>query len=56
MHAVYDSIGAGYERHRRADPAIVDTLTGALHAPSGGPYLDLACGSGNYTIALARQG
>lgn len=27
-----------------------------MHPASGGPYLDLACGSGNYTIALARQG
>ena len=52
MTAVYDKIGAGYDRQRRADPAIAETLALALRAPSGGPYLDLACGSGNYTSRL----
>jgi len=56
MAAIYNNIGAGYDRHRRADPGIVESLARALHGPKAGPYLDLACGSGNYTIALAQRG
>ena len=56
MTAIYNNIGAGYDCHRRADPGIAETLAQAFRAPGGGPYLDLACGSGNYTIALARKG
>ena len=56
MTAIYDNIGAGYDYHRRADPGIVDGLSGMLGTPELGRYLDLACGSGNYTIALAGLG
>lgn len=52
---VYDSIGGGYDTTRRADPYIVSRL---LHHLKGnnGRYLDLACGTGNYTQALKQQG
>jgi ubiquinone/menaquinone biosynthesis C-methylase UbiE len=56
MTAIYDSIGAGYDRHRRADPGIAADLFEMLGAPGAGRYLDLACSSGNYTIALAKLG
>ena len=56
MTAIYNKIGIGYDHHRRADPGIVETLATALGRPGGGPCLDLACGSGNYTIAMARKG
>ncbi len=55
MAAIYDSIGVGYDTNRRADPAIAGQLAEALGAP-GGAFLDLACGSGNYTAALAGLG
>lgn len=48
--------GASYDRTRRADPAIADLLRRHLAAPDGLPCLDLACGTGNYTTALARLG
>ncbi|MBC8240567.1 MAG: hypothetical protein ISR50_00465 [Alphaproteobacteria bacterium] len=48
MTAVYNKIGAGYDRQRRADPGIAETLARGLRAPRAGPYLDLACGSGKH--------
>lgn len=54
MTAIYNSIGAGFDRYRWADPAIADTFAALLRRPLDGPYL--ACGSGNYTIVLARKG
>jgi len=56
MTAVYNKIGAGYDRQRHADPGIAEILARGLRAPRSGPYLDLACGSGNYTIVLAQKG
>ncbi|MDA1101899.1 MAG: class I SAM-dependent methyltransferase [Proteobacteria bacterium] len=56
MTAIYNTIGAGYDRYRSADPGITETLARTLGRPKVGSYLDLACGSGNYTIALARKG
>ncbi len=56
MAAIYNNIGVGYDRHRRADPRIVETLAQGLQGTRGNSYLDLACGSGNYTIALAKKG
>jgi ubiquinone/menaquinone biosynthesis C-methylase UbiE len=56
MPALYDSIGAGYGRTRRADPELAETLARLLALPAGGRGLDLACGSGNYTLAMAARG
>lgn len=53
---VYDHIGKTYDATRKADPAIVAELYQLLSHKTNGCYLDLACGSGNYTIALAAQG
>jgi ubiquinone/menaquinone biosynthesis C-methylase UbiE len=53
---LYDRIGAGYDATRRADPAIVATLARLLGLSSAGNYLDLACGTGHYTAALAARG
>jgi SAM-dependent methyltransferase len=53
--ALYDRIGIGYDGTRRADPG----LAGELHdhlGPAAGAVLDLACGTGNYTSALAARG
>lgn len=52
----YDRIGIGYDTTRRADPYIAGRLFELLKAPVGARVLDVACGSGNYTAALARRG
>ena len=54
--ALYDQIGVGYDTTRRADPGIVQTILQLLDVPAGSRCLDIACGTGNYTIALAEAG
>ncbi len=54
--ALYDHIGATYDTTRRADPYLAARLRAHLAPVPGGHYLDLACGSGNYTAALAATG
>lgn len=56
MPTLYDFIGSTYARSRRADPAIAQVLAKELRLTSSGIYLDLACGTGNYTVALSAQG
>ena len=48
--------GDGYDMTRRADAALSDMLVAALALSPQGHYLDIGCGTGNYTIALAAQG
>jgi SAM-dependent methyltransferase len=52
MPALYDLIGKTYAKSRRVDPAIAQTLARELGLTFAGSYLDLACGTGNYTVAL----
>lgn len=54
--AIYNTIGKTYDTTRRPDSAIVSTLTRLLTPTPNGRYLDVACGSGNYTNALAQNG
>jgi ubiquinone/menaquinone biosynthesis C-methylase UbiE len=57
MHeTLYDRIGGGYDETRRADSKITARLVDLLDLRSNGAYLDLACGTGNYTAALAARG
>lgn len=56
MEAIYDSIGTNYNSTRRADPYIVSRLLHFLNSNINGHYLDIGCGTGNYTIALADTG
>ncbi len=56
MTARYDIIGINYDTTRRADPYITQRLLHHLNPQPGGRYLDVACGSGNYTIALHDHG
>jgi ubiquinone/menaquinone biosynthesis C-methylase UbiE len=49
----YDAIGEGYDATRTADPFITERLVHHLVLQAEGEYLDVACGSGNYTAALA---
>jgi SAM-dependent methyltransferase len=55
--ALYDRIGPTYDATRRADPAIVERLARMLALDADAPVcLDVACGTGNYTSALAARG
>jgi ubiquinone/menaquinone biosynthesis C-methylase UbiE len=54
--ALYDHIGSTYAGSRRADPVIAACLARELRLTADGAYLDVACGTGNYTQALSRQG
>jgi ubiquinone/menaquinone biosynthesis C-methylase UbiE len=53
--AVYDEIGTGYDDTRKADPYITSRVIHFLDIHDEGPYLDAACGTGNYTVAMASQ-
>jgi ubiquinone/menaquinone biosynthesis C-methylase UbiE len=54
--APYDRIGGGYDSTRRADSFIVSRLLAHLNPQESGRYLDVACGTGNYTLAFASAG
>lgn len=56
MAALYDKIGGNYDTTRKADPEITRRLYHHLQMKDGKEVLDLACGTGNYTIALAQLG
>lgn len=56
MPTLYDLIGSTYAKSRRADPAIAQAVARELRISRSGVYLDLACGTGNYTIALSTLG
>ena len=50
--ALYDKIGIGYDTTRRADPFILSRLLHYLAPVKGRLYLDVGCGTGNYTAAI----
>ncbi|MFH1639519.1 MAG: class I SAM-dependent methyltransferase [Chloroflexota bacterium] len=52
---LYDEIGKGYDRTRQADPYLCRRIRHHLRLIPGGRYLDVACGTGNYTLAIHRQ-
>jgi ubiquinone/menaquinone biosynthesis C-methylase UbiE len=52
----YDIIGKGYNSTRQADPYLTERFLHHLQPKSGKIYLDIGCGTGNYTIALAEKG
>ncbi|MEH2026517.1 class I SAM-dependent methyltransferase [Nostoc sp.] len=54
--AVYEQIGQGYDLTRSADPDIAARLAVHLQIQSHSSYLDVGCGTGNYTLALAKHG
>ena len=56
MPSPYDLIGTTYARSRRADPAISRVLAQLLQLKPTGTYLDVGCGTGNYTLALSALG
>lgn len=52
----YDRIGLGYNNTRRADPYLLSRLLHHLAAHELGEYLDIGCGTGNYTVAMHQKG
>jgi ubiquinone/menaquinone biosynthesis C-methylase UbiE len=56
MTTLYNTIGTGYNATRHADPYITEQLYLFLSPKPGELYLDIGCGTGNYTIALANKG
>ena len=56
MEVKYDTIGKGYNLTRKADPFLSRELIKHLKPIKEGIYLDIGCGSGNYTSQLAEYG
>lgn len=54
--AIYETTAKTYDSYRNADPVLVDIVQRHLHWSKTGRYLDIGCGSGNYTIALSAKG
>jgi len=53
---IYNKIGTGYNHTRKADPYIAARLYALLDPVGGNNYLDIGCGTGNYTIRMAGTG
>jgi ubiquinone/menaquinone biosynthesis C-methylase UbiE len=56
MQKIYDKIGRGYDTTRRADPYLLGRFNSLLNIEMGKNYLDVACGTGNYTSELSKYG
>ncbi|MEZ4801987.1 MAG: class I SAM-dependent methyltransferase [Gelidibacter sp.] len=56
MVTKYDTIGINYNLTRRADPYLVERLHFHLQPKADRLYLDIGCGTGNYTNALQQNG
>lgn len=52
----YDKIGKNYNQTRKADAYLADRFFHHLSPFPNGKYLDIGCGTGNYTIALNQKG
>ncbi|RPF50402.1 class I SAM-dependent methyltransferase [Aquisalibacillus elongatus] len=56
MAPLYDQIGLSYDTTRKADPEITRRLRYHLQVTDQSQVLDIACGTGNYTVALEHTG
>ena len=56
MEAKYDNIGINYNSTRAADPYIMRRLFENLNPKPNGLYLDIGCGTGNYTNEFQKKG
>ncbi len=56
MEAKYDQIGVDYQVSRKADSFITDRLLKHLQPQAEGVYLDIGCGTGNYTHEFQKRG
>lgn len=53
---LYDKIGTRYDETRKADQKIINRIYDIFDPQNSERFLDIGCGTGNYTIALARKG
>ena len=53
---IYDAIGTGYARHRRADRGVLRALLNLLSLPEGSRLAEIGAGTGNYSRAAADNG
>ena len=53
---LYDRIGLDYNSTRQADPYITERIFHLLSPEKNKLYLDIGCGTGNYTIKLSDKG
>ncbi|TGV04786.1 class I SAM-dependent methyltransferase [Flavivirga rizhaonensis] len=56
MDVKYDKIGIGYNLTRKADPFLTEQLLRHLNPKKDGIYLDIGCGTGNYTNEFQKKG
>lgn len=56
MEIKYDRIGHQYDQTRKSDPYLSSRLLYHLAPRSEGLYLDIGCGTGNYTNVLHQRG
>jgi len=56
MPAKYNKIGINYNQTRKADPYLTEQLLKHLNPSKDGLYLDIGCGTGNYTCELQKKG
>lgn len=53
---LYDAIGTGYNHTRQADPFIAEKIYESVVSDTDGLYLDIGCGTGNYTLTIKEKG
>lgn len=56
MEAKYDRIGDNYNQTRKPDPYLISRLLHHLAPRKEAICLDIGCGTGNYTNAIAQKG
>ncbi|MEL6732321.1 MAG: class I SAM-dependent methyltransferase [Bacteroidota bacterium] len=56
MTAKYNRIGKNYNQTRKADPYLASRMKYHLQLKPGKRYLDIGCGTGNYTSVLTQSG
>jgi len=56
MASKYDIIGIDYNSTRKADPYLFQQLLSHLKPKKEGLYLDIGCGTGNYTHKFQKKG
>ncbi|WP_282043058.1 class I SAM-dependent methyltransferase [Winogradskyella flava] len=56
MSTKYNKIGINYNQTRQADPYLTKQLLKHLNPNKNGNYLDIGCGTGNYTNEFQKKG